>query len=479
MEHSLAYNKWLLSAAGLILLGSIAAFSITGNTVMLAIPLVFIYMLLVARNWKAAYWALLFSIPISVQFGLMNNTLSTSIPDEPMVWVHFLLFFVLAAAYPERLPARFFLHPLIIIVTLQFLWLIVSVCYSQEFIPSVKFLVAKAWYLCCYLLFPLFVFREKKDFKTAFLLVLIPMLFTMAIVTYRHAGMGYQFVAINSAIGQWYYNHVEYSTILSMFFPLLLVCYPLTKGMRSYTRVLIVMLIAFFAVAIFLTYARAAVLGVLFAMSVGVAIRLRLVNLVMPVAYGVIAAVTIYMTDESRLMRFTPNFEQTYMRHNLADHIMATFRGQDMSSMERIHRWIAAARMSREHPLTGFGPHAFVTHYQPYTISAFRTYVSNNPERSTTHNYLLLMLTEQGWPAMLLYALLIAVVFASAQRTYHRFEDQFYKNCTLGIAMLIAACFVNNFFSEMIETHKVGALFYLGISLLVILSIRSRKMALR
>jgi hypothetical protein len=42
---------------------------------------------------------------------------------------------------------------------------------------------------------------------------------------------------------------------------------------------------------------------------------------------------------------------------------------------------------------------------------------------------------------------------------------------------MFAAGFVNNFFSELIENHKVGALFYLSISLLVILDLKSRKEA--
>lgn len=87
------------------------------------------------------------------------------------------------------------------------------------------------------------------------------------------------------------------------------------------------------------------------------------------------------------------------------------------------------------------------------------------------------MLAEQGIPAMLLYALLVIIVFAQAQKTYHRFTDPFYKACTLGIAMVFAACFVNNFFSELIETHKVGALFYLSLSILVILTQKSKALA--
>ena len=77
---------------------------------------------------------------------------------------------------------------------------------------------------------------------------------------------------------------------------------------------------------------------------------------------------------------------------------------------------------------------------------------------------------------MILYAILVFVVFMQAQKIYYRFNDRFYKKCTLGVAMMFGAGFINNFFSELIENHKVGALFYLSIALLVILDRKSREL---
>jgi O-antigen ligase len=300
---------------------------------------------------------------------------------------------------------------------------------------------------------------------------------TIVIIMVRHHRLNYSFKHIQWAIGDLYYNHVDYSTLVSMFFPLLWVAYPMIKKYSIFIKVGLVALIAFFLIAIYLTYARAAMVAVFFCIAVGIAMRLKLVNYIMPTLYGLIALGLVYLGHNNKYIDLRPNFKETYMHTNFADHIIATFRGEDMSSMERLYRWIAAIRMSADKPITGYGPHAFYHFYQSYAVSSFRTYVSNNWEESTTHNYFLYMLVEQGWPAMLLYALLVFVVFAQAQRTYHRFKDKFYKNCTLGLAMTFAASFINNFFSELIETHKVGALFYITIALLIVLDRKSREMA--
>lgn len=238
-------------------------------------------------------------------------------------------------------------------------------------------------------------------------------------------------------------------------------------------------ILIFLLPAIYFTFARAAALAVVFAIVVGIAIRLRLANLMMPVFYVAITAFVLYFSMNHRYMNLRPNYQRTYMHRDFDDHIMATFRGEDMSSMERIYRWIASIRMSADEPVKGFGPNTFYYYYKPYAVSSFETYVSRNFEHSTTHNYYLYLLVEQGWPAMILYIILVPAVFAVAQRTYHRFRkrDRFYAYCTLGLAMMFGAGFINNFFSDLIETHKVGSLFYLSIALLVILDKKSRDMA--
>jgi O-antigen ligase len=227
--------------------------------------------------------------------------------------------------------------------------------------------------------------------------------------------------------------------------------------------------------AIYFTFARGAMLAIFFACFIGFAIRKRFVNAVMPAFFGLIALLIVFMVRHNKYIDFRPNYEQTFTHFTFADHMIATFRGHDMSSMERLYRWIAGVRMSTEHPVVGVGPNAFYYYYKPYAVSSFRTYVSRNTEHSTTHNYFLYMLVEQGWPAMLLYAALLIVFFAVAQRTYHRFKgERFYRHVTMGVAMMFAAGFIDNFFSELIETHKVGALFFIAIALMVVLEQKSR-----
>jgi O-antigen ligase len=339
---------------------------------------------------------------------------------------------------------------------------------------SMKFLLAKSWLMVCYFILPLWIFREKKDFIRGFFVMLIPMLITVIVILIHHSLLHFAFDKVQKAMSGLYYNHVDYSTVISMFFPLLLIAWPLSKGKGLLVKLVLAVVILLFAAGIAFSYARAAVVGIVFAIMVGMAIRLRLVNLIMPAFYGLIILLMCYMVPNNKYIEFRPDYNKTFMHKNFTDHLIATIKGKDMSSMERLYRWVAAIRMSRDRPLTGYGPRAFYYYYKPYAVTSFQTYVSRNKEHSTTHNYFLYMLVEQGWPAMLLYALLIYVIFAKAQKIYHRFHDRFYRIVTIGLTMTIAVGFINNFFSELIETHKVAALFYIPLSMLVILDKKSR-----
>jgi O-antigen ligase len=471
MIRSALYNKLADTAAFAVLFLCIAAAIWTGNYLILFVPFIFLFALLAGVNWKTAYWVMLFIIPFS--FLIYLGPLSTTLPDEPMMWMFLLLFLFMWARNPAILPEWWWRNPLVFIIVLQFLWMLVAVIFSKELLFSVKFSLAKVWFLVSFLVFPIFIFRTKKDLKTGFLVLLVPIVITMIIIMIRHGLAGFNFRRVDRSINPIYFNHVEYSTVISMFLPLVYVAYMLTKG-RTGLRSLFAGLILFFIVAIYLSYARAAMLAVGFSLFIAILMRFRLLNFLMPGFYVVMILLVGYMVRNNKYIDFRPVFHKTYMHRDFTDHVISTFKGQDMSSMERLYRWVAGVRMSNDNPITGVGPNGFYYHYKPYAVSSFRTYVSRNPEGSTTHNYFLLMLVEQGWPAMILYGILLVVVFAQAQKIYYRFKDRFYKACVMGIIMMFGAGFINNFFSELLETHKVGCLFFISIALLIILDKKSK-----
>ncbi len=85
------------------------------------------------------------------------------------------------------------------------------------------------------------------------------------------------------------------------------------------------------------------------------------------------------------------------------------------------------------------------------------------------------MLVEQGYPATILYGLLIFAIFLYGQGLYARLTDRREKIIVMSILCMIGAVFINNFFSELLETDKIGSLFFMGIATLILIDIRHKQ----
>ena len=59
------------------------------------------------------------------------------------------------------------------------------------------------------------------------------------------------------------------------------------------------------------------------------------------------------------------------------DLLSATTKGQDVSTMERVYRWVAGGHMVAEKPWLGFGPSTFTEFYKSYQ-SAYLV-IADNP----------------------------------------------------------------------------------------------------
>lgn len=460
--------------AAVLFVGCLLGAGFSGNYAFAALPFAACLGLLLLSDWRAAWWLLLVGMVVSFDLEI-SNTLATSLPDEPLMAVFLGLTLLLIAARRRLIAEDYLRNPLMLIIALQYAWLVAAVIFSEEPLISLKFFLAKNWFMASFFIMPLLIFWEKRHFKRAFWLVSVPLLLITVYIFAVHAlKYHFGFREIEKAIPDIFYNHVDYGTILSMVFPLLVGALVLCRRL-TVVRLLLTGVILFWLAAIYFSYARGAVLAVIFAGVVVLAMRLRLVNLIMPVFYGVVISVLFLLAHNSRYLDFYPDYDRTYSHETFSDHMIATFRGQDMSSAERIYRWIAAMRMSKDRPWTGVGPNAFYDYYKPYAVTSFQTWVSRNPERSTTHNYYLFMLVEQGWPAMILYAILVVAYLWQAQRVYRRFRDPFWRVVTLSVTGMFAAGFINNFFSELIETHKVGAFYYMSIALLLVLNRKSKQ----
>lgn len=184
---------------------------------------------------------------------------------------------------------------------------------------------------------------------------------------------------------------------------------------------------------------------------------------------------TIWLVTDKRYFRFAPDHDKTIFHTDFSQHLSATVQLKDVSNAERFYRWVAGARMLADKPLTGFGPSSFYIHYRPYTVKRFETWVSNNPEHSTVHNYFLLTALEQGIIGLVVFCTLYFFMLIRLQKIYHQLHSYFYRAVTMTVAVVLVMIGTINFISDMIETDKIGSLFWLCMGMVFVLDSKLRE----
>lgn len=469
--------QYLFAGIVLLFLCSITYGLVMEQMLWLVFPFAILFVLFLLVDIELPFKLLLFTIPLSFNLEKVLP-IQLDFPDEIFQLLSTFLIIFYFLIHRTVYTRQFISHPLIIMVMLGFAWTAISTYYSQDMLLSLKFLLKKIWYLVPFVFFAFAFFQKKKRLKQGFVLMYSVLLLLILIVMYKAKGVGFTFEDVHDPIQPFFKNHVMYGSMISSFFFCVLGAY--FNGRKgSLHKFLFAISLLLFLVAIYFSYSRGAWAATLFGLGAMLLIRLRIMHWGIGIFYSLILVFVFWLAHNNTYLQHRPKFDKTVMHESLEDHLMATIQGTDISSAERYYRWIAALRMSADYPITGVGPNMFYDSYKPYAIDAYKTWVSRNLERSTTHNYFLFMLAEQGIPAMLIYAFFIFLIFYKGQQIYHQVGNSFDRNVVLAILGMLGAIFINNFFSELLETDKIGSLFYIGVTLLVIYDIKQKKLAER
>jgi O-antigen ligase len=445
----------------LMLMLSVGVALVTSEYMVMAIVPVLIIILAGLHSPGVIFYLLLFTVPLSVEIKL-SQSLGSDFPDEFLMWLLTAILPIYLILKPSilRSIAR---HPLIIILVTGLFWTLITILYSEYPLLSIKYFLAKIWYIIPFCLGTILFLNNSKALRIAAICMVIPMIAAVLFILTRHAMLGFSFEKVNEIARPIFRNHVNYAALLVCMIPVSFALYRNSTGSRLFWMFSTILLLA----GLFFSYSRGAWLALAAALiTIPFVIKNKLQWLILIASTAIIASV-LWLTAQNRYLDYRPIYEQTIYHSDFNKHIEATYTMRDLSSAERIYRWIAAMHMGKERLLTGYGPNSFYYEYKPYAVSAFATYVSDNQEHSTVHNYFLLLLTEQGLPGLLIFIVLFISMMMYAQRIYHSTADRKEKGLMLLLIALLSMIAMLIFLSDLIETDKIGSIFFICLGLLV------------
>jgi O-antigen ligase len=436
-------------------------------TFLLALPALLLVIFFTILNYKLFYFILMAMLPCSIEYYFPNG-LATDLPTEPLMAGLMMVTLALIAFRKNSLPKGFLSNPLIVILMVHLFWIFICALNSDMPVFSFKVFLAKLWYFIPFTLLTAIVMRKSADFKTFFWCIFTPLTVLVFITMLRH-GILYQFsfTDINKCVTPYFRNHVNYAAMMSIFFPFILWAAS-WYAKKTFTHKMLVVLIIFYIAAIYLSFTRTAMLAVIGMVPFYFMIKWRFTK-------TAVAALVLFCTlgiswllYDHHYLRFAPTYKETVYHDEFSSHLASTFEGKDASSMERVYRWVAATRMVHDRPWMGVGSGNFNNYYQSYTVTTFETYLSDNEERSTVHNYYLLMLTEQGWPGLIIFLLITFTAFIYGEHIYFKMTTRENKRAVMILLLVMFSIIINLLLSDMLESDKVGPFFFMDLAMLAL-----------
>lgn len=411
------------------------------------------------------FWLMLCCLPLSTEINL-TPSLGIDFPDEILLMLLTGLYCIKLLHQPSFFPIAVLRQPLFLLLLLHFSWILLTCVFSVNPGLSIKFWLAKIWYIVPLVLLSQQLLNTPQKINYAATLLLWPMALVAVYVLIRHAIDGFTFEGIRDIMKPFFRNHVNYSAMLVCLLPAAIMGYQISS---KKTKPLFAATIITFLIAIVFAYSRGAWVALIIGAMMAYIIKRKWLQQTIVTALVILSLTIGWLVTNNNYLRFAPDYESTIFHTDFKQHLAATTSFKDVSNAERFYRWVAGFNMVADKPIFGFGPNNFYDNYKPYAEGIFKTYVSDNPEHSSVHNYFLLTALEQGLPGLLLFATLYLGMLLACQHLYHQFQDRFYRKLAMVIGISLTMIGTLNLMSDLMETDKIGGLFWLALGLIFVL----------
>ncbi len=472
MTASNFQTRTLLTGFSAIIVVSLLV-GIAGNWWFLAaVPAAVLLGYLAVVDFRQIFYILFFFIPLTVEVWLPNGVV-TDMPTEQIAVGLTGIYLLYVLRNGKNMPSDFLLHPISLMLLLHLGWLYLTAITSEDFIISLKFSLAKIWYVTPFYFLAGSLLKTEKQMQVLTWTVLAPLSFTILYVLKNFAVYGFDFADVNKVMSPFYRNKVAFACMLSVFLPF---AWFMRQGYKKYSLrwVLLAGATVLILIGVQFSYTRAAYVTIAMGVGAYFFIKWRLMKIAVPIAAILAVLYIAAMIRHNNYLDHKPVYEKTITHEDFSDLLSATTKGRDVSTMERVYRWVAGGHMAAERPWLGWGPGTFTYFYKTYALSGFRTYVSDNKEGSGIHCYYLMTLVEQGFVGLILFTGLVFIVLLKGETIYHQTSDPSRRRMLL--AALISAVIIDGLLliNDLVETDKIGSFFFLCMAIVVNVDLMNR-----
>jgi putative inorganic carbon (hco3(-)) transporter len=386
-----------------------------------------------------------FLVPFSINLEQLEFGLGLSVPAEPLL-AGITLLYILTQITAGTISKKSFYNPVTIAVMLYLGWMLITAIMSEKPLISIKFFIAKLWFIVpCYFL-AISVFKSVKKIHFFMWLQIIALIVVIAYTIVRMAGVGFNKETAHWIMQPFYKDHAMYATAIAFLIPYIVGQLFTNKSFLQKSLIFFVMLVLFSGVLF--SYTRATWLSLIVSLGVFGIVYFKIKARTIVVGLGLLVVPVMYLQQDI-LMKLEKNRQDSST--DFAEHVQSISNiATDASNLERLNRWSCALKMFAERPVTGWGPGTYSFLYAPYQSSEDLTIISTNfGAMGNAHSEYLGALAETGIPGLIFFTLILFLTSFVALNTYKRLSNKNIKililSAWLGLITYYSHAFLNNF----------------------------------
>ncbi len=387
----------------------------------LLVPLALLLIILYIFSLDKVLLLITLMTPLAVNLKSQEFGLGISLPTEPMM-LGVLLLFIVKIFMDNSIDKRLIRHPVSIAIYLNLIWIFLT-CFTSEMpIVSIKFLIARLWFVVPFYFLAVLFFKDFSNIKKFNWFYIVPLLIVVAYTVINHSQYGFDKPSSNMVMKPFYNDHTAYGAVIAMFLPLVFAMI-WSKIYSRRMRLIALAVFAALALGIIFSYSRAAWLSVAIAVFVFVLIYFR-VKFRWVLFSLVILSGFFFMFRYQFVDKLEKNKQDSST--DFMEHVQSISNiSSDASNLERINRWQSAIRLFKEKPVFGWGPGTYQFVYAPYQQSKERTIISTNyGDMGNAHSEYIGPLSESGLFGMLTFLGVVITTVIIAIRLYRRSKNK-------------------------------------------------------
>jgi O-antigen ligase len=438
------------------------------------IPFTLILLTLAFLAVDKLIWFIVFATPLSLNLEELEfGGIGMFLPTEPLLFGVMVIFFM-KLLYDRYFDIKVLKHPVTIAIIAYMGWMLITTITSTMPTVSLKFLLAKMWFVVTFYFMATQLFYNQKNIRLFFWLFLLP-LCGIALYTFIHHSM-YDFAErpAHWVMQPFFKDHTVYGAVVAMMFPIMLYLFTSKKYRRF--RLITFMMTIVLLLGIIFSYGRAAWISLMVAFAVSLVYLLRLRGtFVLSVAGLILLFVAIFWTD---IIKVLEKNEQDSTSENLTEHVQSiTNISTDASNLERLNRWNSAIRMFERKPVFGWGPGTYAFQYAPFQSSEDLTIISTNAgDMGNAHSEFIGPLAESGILGTLTFILIITFFYYRSSVLYYRLPRSELKSVVFWVTLAFTTYIINGVLNNFLDTDKASVPFWAFIAIIVAIDIHWKKM---